>query len=626
LAHTLEDGRLLIGPPAVIDARRLAGRSAGPDPFGPPPGPGPLRPLGIELDQHATADLELAGVGRTDGPWTAYLYGPARRLAAVGVGQAFVDARVHSVGPAGITLQTDDWGKVELPLRSAGAPALPFTVSTETTRLVGPLREDGSVDYVAALDQRYGQGVDADTNAAPLLLRALGPGGLSPASQKRLGLTPLPAEGEYFRTGAGGAASGDLARLEGWDPTAFQVERQRATARAWRPDEHPLVAGWLRLNERPLALVVEATARPRYWLPLAGDDSSFAIPSLLPHREAANALIARALMKLGSGDRRAAWTDLIAAHRLGGLLGQGPTLIERLIGIAIRGIANDGVGGLLAAGPVPADEARAFVADLRALPSPRIREAIDVAERWFVLADWTKLARDVARRPFAWSSALQDIGPFDAREPPPPFPPLPASAVDWDVLLRRINRGIDAGLGDPAAQAEVDDARKEPLLDWGSLSKEARVAAFRALVEGRDPALRRRLSLALAARSDADLGRAQLSGNEAEARLRITLVGLALRVHREATGRFPDRLEDLAPGTLGPGDRPAGPRDGYFFRYQPGERGGGFALTAAPEVPDVTGVHGFCLDATGRLTSVSPAGRVQVVGGTCSVEPGERRP
>ena len=45
-----------------------------------------------------------------------------------------------------------------------------LTVSKETPTSTGPLRADGSVDYVAALNELYGAGVTADNNGAPAIL------------------------------------------------------------------------------------------------------------------------------------------------------------------------------------------------------------------------------------------------------------------------------------------------------------------------------------------------------------------------------------------------------------------------------------------------------------------------
>ena len=52
------------------------------------------------------------------------------------------------------------------------------------------------------------------------------------------------------------------------------------------------------------------------------------------------------MLKLGSGDIDGAQADLLVVHRLARLVGQGPTLIERLVGMAIESQACRGDNAL----------------------------------------------------------------------------------------------------------------------------------------------------------------------------------------------------------------------------------------------------------------------------------------
>ena len=58
--------------------------------------------------------------------------------------------------------------------------------SPETTRLVGPLRPDGSVNFLAALREMTGRGVTPQNNAVVLLLQALGPKPIEPEVRERV--------------------------------------------------------------------------------------------------------------------------------------------------------------------------------------------------------------------------------------------------------------------------------------------------------------------------------------------------------------------------------------------------------------------------------------------------------
>ena len=56
------------------------------------------------------------------------------------------------------------------------APRSPdIIVGHDTTRISGPLTADGTVDYVAWMNEHYGRGVTKDNNAVVLLVRAVGP-------------------------------------------------------------------------------------------------------------------------------------------------------------------------------------------------------------------------------------------------------------------------------------------------------------------------------------------------------------------------------------------------------------------------------------------------------------------
>ena len=77
-----------------------------------------------------------------------------------------------------------------------------IAISKETTWIEGPLREDGYVDYVAAVNRHYGKGVTPQNNAAVPLWRAIGPGELEEEFRepffRHLGMEPLPEDGKYL--------------------------------------------------------------------------------------------------------------------------------------------------------------------------------------------------------------------------------------------------------------------------------------------------------------------------------------------------------------------------------------------------------------------------------------------
>ena len=136
------------------------------------------------------------------------------------------------------------------------------------------------------------KGVTPENNAAVLFWKALGPRSIEPADRqsyfKRLGIAPLPEKGDYYipfedymqqvkaARKTPGAASSDKA-LE-----ASEAFFDSYHWRPWSAKEFPVLARWLAANEKPLALVVKGTTRPRRFDPLIVSDKTLLLAALLP--------------------------------------------------------------------------------------------------------------------------------------------------------------------------------------------------------------------------------------------------------------------------------------------------------------------------------------------------------
>jgi hypothetical protein len=289
----------------------------------------------------------------------------------------------------------DDPAKTEKPAGSKPAPTVGqrpvvrVTISRETTRITGPLKPDGYVDYVTALDQHFKKGVTPENNAAVLFWKAMGPGPLGKQREeycRKLGIPPLPENGHYFipfdkyiEANRGERSYQEL--MKQYNET-FQ--------RPWTAKEFPLLADWLKANQEPLALVVEASRRPRRYDPLLFDKTKMVIWILLPglqsYRSSVYVLSMRAMLRLEKGQMEEAWDDLLACHRLARLAGQGLTLIDALVGISIETIACTGDQAMVQSGRLTAKQARKMQDDLAKLaPMLRMADKIDLAERFLFL-------------------------------------------------------------------------------------------------------------------------------------------------------------------------------------------------------------------------------------------------
>src|SRR5436309_9727112 len=69
------------------------------------------------------------------------------------------------------------WCALVLSMAAVGAvgaaepPRLPYTIARETTIITAPLRADGGPDYVAALNEKFGNGIKSADNGYAAFLR-----------------------------------------------------------------------------------------------------------------------------------------------------------------------------------------------------------------------------------------------------------------------------------------------------------------------------------------------------------------------------------------------------------------------------------------------------------------------
>jgi hypothetical protein len=276
-----------------------------------------------------------------------------------------------------------------------------FTVGSQTTYVTGPLDKHGYVDYVTALNEQLSKGITPKDNANILIWQAFGPrpeGGaaLPPEYFRWLGTEPPGEAGAYLvrwrdylqQHLRGGNELDDFGRL------------RRAGQWPWMAKDEPELADWLKRNEKPLALIRDATRRPEYYNPLvperSEDWSPGLIQALLPSvqscREVASALACRAMLRAAEGREKEAWQDLLACHRLGRLLARGGTLIELLVGFAISGVATKADLAFLDHVQLTSNQILVYLEDLRKLPPmPTVADKADLGER-FVLLDTMRMA------------------------------------------------------------------------------------------------------------------------------------------------------------------------------------------------------------------------------------------
>jgi hypothetical protein len=470
-------------------------------------------------------------------------------------------------------------------------PILPL--SKETTYVTGPVDREGYIDYETALNERLSKGITPKTNANVLILKALGPhpeGATMPPEYFRwLGIEAPPERGDYFVLLQ--AYLRNHVRLDPDERVAILEQQEpRVSHRPWTAKDYPHVAGWLKANEKPLALAVEATRLPAYFNPHISPKTEKGpgplLNSLLPTvqmcRGVAAALVIRAQLHLGEGDFDAAWQDLLACHRLARLLARGGSLIESLVGIAIDTITTPGDVAWLDRAKPTAQQARDRLRDLRELPPfPPLAENMDLMER-FMFLDLVQLVR---RRGVG---VLKDLEGKGAPKGTDPEMVQELTMLDWAPALRNTNRFYDRF----AATLRVKDrADREQQLDrideeLKALRQEAAgvQGIIRLLLEGNaDKAVGKKISDILISLLTPAFRKVQKGADRAEQLQANLHIAFALAAYRGDHGRYPAKLDELAPKYLAvvPDDIFSGkaliyrPSEGGYLLYSVGENGKG---------------------------------------------------
>jgi hypothetical protein len=468
-----------------------------------------------------------------------------------------------------------------LPLAADDKPAPKFPLGKETTYVTGPLDKEGYIDYEAALNDRLGKGITPEKNANVLLWKVLGPRpeggkGMPAAFFERLGIKEPPPGGDYFVPMS--TYIREHLKLAPADIDALIDEQGRVTQRPWNAKDHPRIAAWLKLNEKQLALVIEATKRPHYFNPLicqrTDSESHGLMSALLPGvqkcRELATALTARAMLRVAEGQYDEAWQDLLACHRLGRLVGRGAMLIDALVGLAIDQVACNAELVYLERARLTPAQIRDRLKDLQGLPptSP-MADKLDLGERFMYLDSLQLIHRGGV-------STLEGFA--DGKRKKPTAEELQGLAMlDWAPGLRNANRWYSrmaAALRKPerAEREKEFDKIEGDLKDMKSDAVRAENLARLAFGKGApDKAAGKVICDILLGLLTPAIRKVQSAYDRCEQVQRNLHVAFALAIYHKEHGRYPAKLDELAPRYLAvvPNDLFAGKP----LIYRPSEKG-----------------------------------------------------
>ncbi len=329
-----------------------------------------------------------------------------------------------------------------------------------TTVVEGPLRDDGTIDYVAAVNARLSQGVTPDNNAYAVIAALIHPSDWDDDDYRErvfeeMGV-PLPDDdaeylrsfrdyvvqqtGEYLRHNSELYASWDLAMREPWSAEAA-----------------PVVADWLAAQEGPLSRLGEALDRERFWAPFVPDSSNHGLiylpgtlgalqdrtyarsvvgydPPAAPPRLGTlrRALPTRALLRIEQGGLADAAADVLTLERLARAVTAHELLMEQM---AISASTRRPLAHLAGHDALTAAHARALLDELPDAPMwPHLSRAIATGERHMLLNFLQRLSEGfddstlTRRLPFADRAWVAEVGP---------------RYFDLDRAIRRANRHYD---------------------------------------------------------------------------------------------------------------------------------------------------------------------------------------
>ena len=373
-----------------------------------------------------------------------------------------------------------------------------------------------------------------------------------------------------------------------------------ALQRPWTKNEHPFLADWLDAIDKPLDTVIRAVRRSDYFYPLIasrkdGGQRGLLLAASMPHvqeaRAIANALVVRAMLRVGERNHEAAWRDLVACHRLGLLVARGATHIETLVGVAVQTVAISGELALLERMKPDAVRARGCLDDLQSLPRmPTFAEKMDAGERFVMLDGTQSIRRDGSREG-------NDFGKIPRK--PGPEREAALDRLDWEATFKAVLGNYERAI---AIAKEGDRSKRSA--DWKKLTVELdgeTNSIEREIRKGEnlDHLTGKRIGYSLIGLTLPSIERVGNAHDRIDQQLRNLQIAFALAAFRADDGKYPAKLADLAPNYIPsvPDDLFTGktlaykPRKDGYLLYSVGENGrddGGNGRADEPAGDDLT--------------------------------------
>ena len=468
-------------------------------------------------------------------------------------------------------------------------------ISPETTRITGPLRKDGTVDYAAHLNQKYSQGVTPEKNAAVWYWRAIGPHKDTTQRYReelveQLGTNVFEGKGPWLLD------MGEFSRQKIRagvisDFEEFNKQWDKAQEKPWTDAEYPLIAEWLKANEQPLKMIEKGGQQPANFSPLVEAEMLIAtpLPGIQLYREFARMLVTRVMLNAGRKDYAAVSRDLMSMYHLAQHTGQGPTLIEGLVGAAVTAIAEDALQKVITGTDIDEQQIAKLQKELTTLtPVFDVVRMMDECERYSCLDAIQCLSREN-------SNELMSFLEMDFHKVHPMVRlmqrGLLSSDVDWNVSLQRINHHLDDLIAIQKLDSYAD--RKASFAAFTNQTADIQrkvnsipfLAVSYIIPESGDERVGQMMEVTLLPALQ-QVGEAL---NRAEVRRRTSPLGCAIERYRRLKGNYPPNLAALVPSYID--ELPSDPYTNESFHYRVNADRSQFAVfTFGPNERDNNGL------------------------------------
>jgi hypothetical protein len=264
---------------------------------------------------------------------------------------------------------------------------------------VEPVREDGTIDYIAALNKKYSEGVTNENNAFRALYLLLPKDESTQYMQEYHAAmrAVLDIDDDEVANAPAFVPWPDFAEARGIDLDAAWEIRDAFEENPFSQAINPDYQAWLEASEPAFVAAAQAVEKSKYWAPMIDDgEGGLLIGVILPHlsdyRSLARGLDARACRAAAKGDEAKVLDSLRTIHRLAWHASHEPFLISNLVANSIDALGSATVKRLLA-GRVLSDQALADLAALEQSVPARvpIAQTVMEGERCFGLDTYMQL-------------------------------------------------------------------------------------------------------------------------------------------------------------------------------------------------------------------------------------------